>query len=60
MMAAFYVLETTGSVMFALFGLAMLIDAGIGCHVLRQIYSSNGDKVEILDGLLNEEEKEPR
>ena len=56
-MGMFYEMEFTGSLMFALFGLALLIDAGVGMHILHQLFSGKREKIEILEGFLTEEQK---
>jgi len=55
-MAMFYEMEFTGTLLFALFGLTLMLDAGVGMHILYQLFSSKREKVEILEGFLTEEQ----
>jgi hypothetical protein len=55
-MAMFYDMEFTGTILFALFGLTLMLDAGVGMHILHQIFSSRRENVDILEGFLTEEQ----
>lgn len=55
-MAMFYDMEFTGSFLFTLFGLTLLADASVGFYVLHQLFSTEKENIEIMEGFLSEEE----
>ena len=53
----FYDMEFTGTLLFALLGLALMVDSGIGFHILHKLFSNKKENIEILEGFLTEEQK---